>query len=159
MKKPDTKWRMPVILPLTLTRHWFTEIASGRKTEEFRHRKPYWQARLTSYSTTLGRAYRQFDEVHFTNGYGPTRPFMRVECQGITEKESGLPAYGFCYAIQLGKILELRNYGPSGTDHTHEWHVVTRLPNGWQDVCVTCGAHQIVHLNTSDLVAHKERQP
>lgn len=26
----------------------------------------------------------------------------------------------------------------------HEWHPVTQLPNGWQDVCVNCGHHRMM---------------
>ena len=48
--------------------------------------------------------FKIFDEIHFKNGYSKECPFMRVECLCIT--------YGrfegkLCYAISLGKILEL----------------------------------------------------
>lgn len=33
--------------------------------------------------------------------------------------------------------------GDGSAAHVHEWHVITRLTNGWQDVCVTCGEHRI----------------
>lgn len=126
------------ILHLTLTRHWFDEIASGRKPFEYRHDKPYWQRRLLAdfkarcpkcrcVSTqkagdTCIRShhncdgimewnYRPFDEVHFRNGYAKDAPFMRVEWKGM---QRGCPpkiGYGSdAFAIQLGKVLEKRNW-------------------------------------------------
>jgi hypothetical protein len=80
-------------LYLTLHRQWFDEIAAGTKKTEYREIKPHWQTRLE------GKAY---DEIHFRNGYGAERPFMRVECRGI-EKNG-------CYRIHLGKILSIENY-------------------------------------------------
>jgi len=34
---------------------------------------------------------------------------------------------------------------PKPAVHTHEWHAITKLPNDWQDVCVTCGEHRTVN--------------
>ena len=63
------------ILHLTLYRKWFDKIACGEKTEEYRNaEKPYWCRRLSG---------KTFDEVHFRNGYGKDKPFMRLECLGI----------------------------------------------------------------------------
>lgn len=85
------------ILHLTLLRRWFDEIVSGRKTREYRTIKPYWYKRLS----------REYDEVWFRNGYSKGMPFMRIEWKGCTtEKFEGQ----LCFAIILGKILELRNY-------------------------------------------------
>ena len=81
------------ILYLTLLRKWFDLIASGKKTKEFREIKPYWDKRLLK---------KEFDEIHFKNGYSKNAPFMRIEWKGLT-KENGE------YAILLGKILEIKN--------------------------------------------------
>jgi len=81
------------ILHLTLHRKWFDLIATGQKTEEYREIKPYWDSRLKD---------RDYDIIHFRNGYGKDRPFMSVEFKGIKIKD--------CYAIQLGKILEIQNW-------------------------------------------------
>lgn len=88
------KAKEAAILHLTLHRHWFDEIAAGRKTTEYRECSPFWIARLEG---------KRFDEIHFRNGYRPDAPFMRVECLGISVVD-GL------YHINLGKILEIRNY-------------------------------------------------
>ncbi len=82
------------ILHLTLTKVWFDEIASGLKKIEFREIKPYWTKRLER---------KTFDEIHFRNGYSKSRPFMRVEWQGMTKGNT-------FYQIHLGKILEVKNY-------------------------------------------------
>lgn len=80
-------------LKLTIYRQWFDEIAAGIKKTEYRGIKPHWATRLDG---------KDFDEVHFANGYGPHRPFMRVECLGISVNS--------CYEIHLGKILEIKNH-------------------------------------------------
>lgn len=80
-------------LSLTLHRQWFDAIAAGEKSVEYREDKPYWQRRLDG---------RQYQEVHFRNGYQPGAPFMRVECRGISKNG--------CYQIHLGKIIEVKNY-------------------------------------------------
>lgn len=84
------------ILPLTLHKEWFDAIASGIKHEEYREIKPYWKVRL------IGKTY---DEVHFTNGYGKDKPFMRVKCLEIVEDKSKNR-----FVIKLGEIIETKNY-------------------------------------------------
>jgi len=82
------------ILRLTLYHNWFSLIARQEKKTEYRKRKPYWDKRLEE---------KEYDEIHFTNGYGADRPFMRLECKGIRIIDGW-------YAIDLGKVLEIRNY-------------------------------------------------
>ncbi len=98
------------ILHLTLLRRWFDEIASGRKTEEYRTRSPYWAARLESSAPArlAGVPFRRFDEVHFRNGYAKLAPFMRVEWKDCLRLEH--PQHGPVYAIKLGAILEIKNH-------------------------------------------------
>jgi hypothetical protein len=81
------------ILHLTLIKHWFDEIACGKKTREYREKKPYWTKRLKD---------KLFDEVWFKNGYGKNVPFMRVEWKGLKQEKGN-------YVISLGKILEIKN--------------------------------------------------
>ena len=89
---------MTRILHLTLHRQWFDSIVKGEKTEEYREIKPYWSKRISG---------KEYDEIHFTNGYGKDKPFMRVEYKGYEVKTwLGTPVY----ALKLGKILEVRNY-------------------------------------------------
>jgi len=87
------------VLRLTLYREWFDKIAAGKKTEEYRYDKPYWQKRLLQPNGWP----RRFDEVHFTNGYGKNRPFMRLKYKD-TSRGCGR------ITIHLGKVLETRNY-------------------------------------------------
>lgn len=82
---------MKKILHLTLHKKWFDAIKSGEKTTEYRKQKPYWDIRLFG---------KDYDEVHFRNGYREDCPFMRVECLGIVK-------VGNMYHIKLGKVLEV----------------------------------------------------
>jgi len=86
------------ILHVTLLKKWFDAIARGEKTEEYRVIKPFWTQRLVG---------RHYAEIHFTNGYGGHRPFMRVEFLGLSEGEfEGQPVF----VLKLGKILEIKNW-------------------------------------------------
>lgn len=101
------------ILRLTLNKKWFDLILSGKKKFEYREYKSHWTSRLLDDSGT-----RNFDEIHFTNGYGGDKPFMRVEFNGIgemigsyIEPENGEPidrAKKY-FVIALGEILEHGN--------------------------------------------------
>lgn len=99
------------VLQLTLLWRWFNEIVGGNKTTEFRVKKPYWDTRLlksASSRTATESRFREFDEVWFRNGYSQDRPFMRVEWKGCDEVIFENAPH---YAIRLGKILEIKNYG------------------------------------------------
>lgn len=102
------------ILRLTLTREWFDQIATGQKVEEYREDKPYWRKRFLKVPSggmivSIGRVLgaKQFDEIHFRNGYDSSRPFMRVEWKGLRYGET---PFGTAFAIQLGKVLEIQNW-------------------------------------------------
>jgi hypothetical protein len=85
------------ILHLTLYKKWFNEIASGVKKEEYRDVKPYWTKRIVG---------RDYDEIHFRNGYAKDAPLIKVEYNGwrITHF-NGKQVYG----LALGKVLEITN--------------------------------------------------
>lgn len=84
------------VLYLTLYRIWFDCIAAGWKRKEFRVDSEYWRRRL------IGKNY---DEIHFTNGYGKTRPWMRFEFGSLGhDNEKGL------LVIHLGRMLDCGNY-------------------------------------------------
>lgn len=78
------------ILHLTLKKCWFDEIAAGTKKIEYREIKEYWRTRLEN---------RQYDEIHFRNGYQKNAPRMRVEWRGLS--------MGDYYQIHLGRVLEV----------------------------------------------------
>ena len=102
------------ILHLTLKKKWFDLIASGAKTVEYREFKPYWEKRLLK---TYNQC-RDFNEIHFRNGYSKSAPFMRVSCNGIAimpgtggllfKPQNGEKLNGWQFAISLGAILELK---------------------------------------------------
>lgn len=94
------------ILHLTLHRRWFDAIARGEKKEEYRAQTPFWIKRL------IGRSYR---EIHFRNGYNPSSPWMRVECLGLKQ---GQWEGQTVFALQLGQILEIRNYPDAPREFT-----------------------------------------
>jgi len=94
------------ILYLTLKKKWFDLIASNKKKIEYRKIKEYWSKRLFDGLTEeTGWQPKEFDEVHFRNGYGKNRPFMRVEFIKITY---GMFEKKRHYAIYLGEVLETR---------------------------------------------------
>ena len=88
---------MKKILHLTLFRRWFDEIAAGTKCTEYRAKTDFWTRRLIG---------REYDEVHFRNGYARNAPFMRVEFLGVGDAQWDGEE---CFGIRLGKILEIRN--------------------------------------------------
>lgn len=97
--KPSAKGKTgkSAVLHLTLHREFFDDIAAGKKKTEFRDNTPYWRARLLD---------RQYDEIHFRNGYASRAPFMRVKWLGtrkITPRT---------FAIRLGRIIKIANYKP-----------------------------------------------
>lgn len=97
---------MKRILHLTLKKKWFDMIARGKKNVEYREFKRHWIGRFFDVDDRL----RQFDEVHFRNGYANNAPFMRVKCLGVRIAYS--EHYGkksFC--IDLGEVLEVINWG------------------------------------------------
>ena len=93
------------ILHLTIIRKWFDLIALGKKTVEFREIKPYWTKRLRD---------KEFDEVHFRNGYSANSPFMRLEWQRTALRIPSPHDIPYTddkrYCIYLGKILEIKNW-------------------------------------------------
>ncbi|MEA3430604.1 MAG: ASCH domain-containing protein [Nanoarchaeota archaeon] len=88
---------MTRVLHLTLKKKWFDKIVSGEKKKEYRDIKPYWNIRLN----------KEYDEIHFKNGYNKDCPFMRIEFKGLEfDNLEGEKVY----AIKLGKILEIKNH-------------------------------------------------
>lgn len=97
---------VPRVLFLTLVRQWFDAIALGEKKEEYREIKAYFAQRFLD---EAGKP-REYDEVHFRNGYAQRAPFMRVKWKGLGYRTfSGERKF----AVRLGRILEIKNWnGP-----------------------------------------------
>lgn len=121
---------MPRILHLTLTKKWFSLIASGEKKEEYREKKPYWISRLVEVfgaahscedfnfihlgHTVSMEAPVHYDVVEFKNGYGNNVPTMQVEIKDITvdigKEKWGAEYVKSYFVIKLGNILSIKNY-------------------------------------------------
>ena len=112
------------VLHMTLKWRWFDQIARRLKPNEYRDIKDYWIKRLLNspefdffdvQEIPLNpAAIRQFDEIHFRNGYNPESPFMRVEWKGMhvsNRCENGeFNDHRPRFAIEMGEVLELKNY-------------------------------------------------
>lgn len=108
------------ILDLSLTYHWYDEITSGRKKEEYRRDKPFYRKRLIAKtqnaqirfplcnSTPYTIILRHYDAVRFHRGQG-SRTTMLVECKEISfgygNPEWGAPVFEEVFIIRLGRIL------------------------------------------------------
>jgi hypothetical protein len=88
---------MKKVLHLNLYRKYFDQILKGEKTIEYREVTPYWSKRLEG---------RHYDVIQFRNGYAKIAPVMIVEFKGM-----GIVTFQTTptYAIELGKILEIKN--------------------------------------------------
>ncbi|GAH88183.1 unnamed protein product [marine sediment metagenome] len=64
------------ILHLTLYKEYFDQIKSDLKKVERRDNIPYWRKRL--YHDFPGQP-KYFDQIHFRNGYGKTKPLVKTE--------------------------------------------------------------------------------
>lgn len=102
----------PKVLPLTLKKKWFDMILSGVKKEEYREQKPFWQTRFIKKGHWHSQTCKDFDVIHFTNGYGKNRPQIIIECKGIEVSNKGNSDWGFtgrCFVIKLGDVLTTIN--------------------------------------------------
>ncbi|NQZ60430.1 MAG: hypothetical protein HRT88_23535, partial [Lentisphaeraceae bacterium] len=123
-----SKTRIPSnkrILKLTVTRQWFLAHALGKKPAEYRIIKDWsisrlikkeWQAEfgdLPKLPENLAAIAREYDEVEFTNGYGPKAPFCRLEWKGLSFSSEVKPQNGedlkeVNFAILVGDVLKGR---------------------------------------------------
>lgn len=100
------------ILDLSLKWHWYDEIASGRKTEEYRQITPFYHKRIMDHSCKLIGGpictFKKYDAVRFHRGQG-SPVTMLVQCLGIStgmgKTEWGAPQNEEVFIIRLGRIL------------------------------------------------------
>lgn len=69
------------VLHLTLTKEWFDLIRSGGKKIEYRMVKKYWIDRLCNNGNYIDP--KDFDIIHFVNGYGNLRPWFEIEYKSM----------------------------------------------------------------------------
>lgn len=117
-------------LHLVLKKQWFEEIALGRKSEEYRELKPYWEKRLLDYAGIkrdykmlafrrflTGRSVdpldypRGFTHVTFRLGYHKDAPRMTFELESITigkgKEEWGAKPDTPYFIIKMGKRIDM----------------------------------------------------
>lgn len=110
------------ILDLSLTYHWYDEIASGRKMEEYRQIKPFYNKRLMDCSCKgMGGpacSCRHYDAIRFHRGQG-SPVTMLIKCLGISigfgNESWGAPIDEEVYIIRLGEIIlsgDEKNFAP-----------------------------------------------
>lgn len=126
------------VLNLTLKKKWFDLILSGEKTEEYRDTKDYWAQRLlyakeeiewqcwsemlddmkNPFSRHNGPdelmdffdvSPKDYDTIHFVNGYGAARPNFYIELKSIKiqcgKEEWGAKKDKYYFVLELGKLL------------------------------------------------------
>lgn len=103
------------ILDLSLTYHWYDEIASGHKTEEYRELTYYWYKRLLDSEAHEmlnqledAKCFRKYDAVRFHRGQGGKQT-MLFECKeihiGYGAPWHGAPEDRKVFIIPLGHRL------------------------------------------------------
>lgn len=123
------------MLILHLHRPWFDAIAQGYKRFEYREATPYWTKRLEG---------RQYDRVLLHNGYRPSDPQLVMAYHGYEMVEDNGRTY---YKLQLGPILEVRNYqlpGPESLPHAADCMDLNQCfsPRGHRRCMYRCPEHQ-----------------
>lgn len=108
------------ILDLSLTYHWYDEIESGNKPEEYRKQTPFYKRRLmTGYNEFLCTCHcitcpkrkqglcrpRDYDAIRFHRGQGSRRTMLvkfNYLCFGFGNTEWGSPIDEEVFIIKLG---------------------------------------------------------
>ena len=99
-------------LHLTLTKNWFDLILSGKKKEEYREIKPYWEKRLKG---------KTYDKVIFRNGYAANAPQFTIKLKritkGIGKSEWGAEEGKRYFVLSLGEIINIKNIDKSDANY------------------------------------------
>jgi hypothetical protein len=77
------------VLKLTLELKPFQVMITGEKKEEYRQVSKWIESRLIDSKTKKDR---QYDFVHFVNGYGAHRPNFTAQYKGYTLENDGVQA-------------------------------------------------------------------
>ncbi len=88
-------------------------ILSGYKKEEYREVKQFWRTRFIKDSFLYPQTYKDFDFIHFTNGYAKDAPTIIIECNGISigkgKTHWGAEPHESYFVLKLGNIIETKN--------------------------------------------------
>jgi len=82
-------------LTIVIKQPWFDDIASGKKTTEYREVKPFWTSRLFNKD---GKRI-QYTKIEFVNGYNANAQRMITEYKGFSTRNNH-------YYIRIGQILQ-----------------------------------------------------
>lgn len=102
--------RQDNILHLNLKRKWWEMIASGKKTEEYREIKPYWQRVFSANIKIKGKYFHPSDVIIcFSLGYSKNRSKVWIKCESLTQSK-GIAEWGaepneIYYVLKLGDII------------------------------------------------------
>ena len=98
------------ILNLVLTYHWFDEILSGRKKEEYRQPSEYNLRLMCDFKNGLPVDFKPFERVRFRKGY--TSIYADFEIKGMfldlfkNEIPEGFKNGDEVITIELGNMIE-----------------------------------------------------
>lgn len=103
------------MLVLPIKKQWFDMIVSGKKKEEYREIKPYYDSRFRKYMprpTNFRNEYIAAEFfIVFRNGYQYNSPSVKCRCIvdiGIGKKEWGAEPNKEYYILEILEILEVR---------------------------------------------------
>ena len=117
-----------MILHLTVKREWFDKIVSGEKIIEYREVKKYWETRLRH----KNGKFKNFDTVHFRNGYGKNVPVCVVEfiCTLLEHgMRTDLKINKAVFAIHLGVVLYHTKQGAKLMEKDYTGILISKINN------------------------------
>lgn len=82
-------------LKIIIKGQYFDEIASGKKTIEYRDVTPFWTSRLFDENAKR----RHYDRIEFINGYNKDARRMITGFEGFSTRNN-------LYHIRVGKIIQ-----------------------------------------------------
>ncbi len=100
---------LPATLKLTIKKEYFDLIKIGKKTEEYRENKTYWQSRLLYRIAPFVIREKKFKYIEFRNGYSKNAETIIAECKGISlgkPKQHGSILFkDEVFIISIGEIV------------------------------------------------------
>lgn len=112
------------MLTLPIKKKWFDMIKSGKKKEEYREIKPYYDSRFKMFNSQSANnifqsanlligevnTYEHCQDIIFRNGYSKTSP--KIKCKVNCRKDYGKPEWGaepnkMYYVLKILSIEEV----------------------------------------------------
>lgn len=97
---------------LPIQKKWFDMIVSGKKKEEYREIKPYYDSRLYRFIPSKFNNYvAPTIKIIFRNGYSFNSPSVKCKCTvdiGTGKKEWGATPGQRYYVLKILQILEVK---------------------------------------------------